>query len=83
MKAIENRNKHGVSFETACEPFFDQLAEFVDAGVDEERRLAIIGVTEAQKLLYVVHIEPEGNLVRIISARLAMERERKLYANGE
>ena len=83
MKAVENRNKHGVSFETACEPFFDQLAEFIDASVDGESRLAIIGLSEERKLLYVVHVEPEGKLTRIISARLATEHERKRYANSK
>lgn len=50
-KAIENRSKHGVSFETACEPFFDQWSAFVHASVDDEVRLAVIGLSEKRRLL--------------------------------
>jgi uncharacterized DUF497 family protein len=56
-------NKHGVSFETACEPFFDFLADYEDASLNEEHRLALIGVSLDRKLLYVVHLQPKGNLI--------------------
>jgi len=82
-KAIENRAKHGVSFETACEPFFDQWSAFVDASADEESRLAVIGLSERRKLLYVVHVLRETNAIRIISAREATTPERRIYEDGE
>ena len=83
LKAVENRAKHRVSFETACEAFFDQWSAFVDAGVDEESRLAVIGLSEKRRLLYVVHILREENAIRIISGREATAHERRIYEDGE
>jgi len=82
QKAIENRAKHAVGFETACEAFFDDLSVYVDATVVEERRTAVIGLSKAIGLLYVVHVEREADEVRIISARVATKRERKTYEDG-
>ena len=81
-KAIENRAKHGVGFETACEAFFDDLSMYVDATASEERRAAVIGTSNARSLLYVVHIEREEDEVRIISARVATNQERRRYEDG-
>lgn len=82
-KEADNVAKHGIHFETACEIFFDQWSAFVDASVPEESRLALIGVTTNRKLLYVVHIVRETDIVRIISAREATAHERRIYENGE
>jgi uncharacterized DUF497 family protein len=79
---MENRAKHGIAFETACEAFFDDLSVYVDATVGEERRIAVIGSTNARSLLYVVHVEREEEEVRIISARVATKRERRTYEDG-
>jgi uncharacterized DUF497 family protein len=81
-KAMENRAKHGVGFETACEAFFDDLSVYVDATVDEEKRTAVIGLNRAISLLYVVHIERAEDEIRIVSARVATKRERKTYEDG-
>jgi uncharacterized DUF497 family protein len=83
LKAIENRAKHGVSFETGCQTFFDQWSAFVDASVDDENRLAVIGLSEQRRLLFVVHAFREEDLIRIISAREATTPERKIYEDGE
>lgn len=80
-KASVNFRKHGVSFETACEAFFDPFLRVVDAGVVEgEPREAIIGITVNWQLLYVVYVLEE-DIVRLISARTATKAERKLYEN--
>jgi uncharacterized protein len=81
-KAFENRTKHGVGFETACEAFFDPSYANEDASVEEESRWAVIGMTSQNELLYVVHIEREGFHMRIISARPATKRERRIYEDG-
>jgi len=81
-KAMENRAKHGVGFETACEAFFDDLSVYVDATVGEEGRTAVIGTSNARSLLYVVHVEREEEEVRIISARVATKQERRTYEDG-
>ena len=82
-KAKENRRKHGVSFEQACEAFFDPTALFVDAGTPEEFRSAVIGYTTEDAMLFVVHLERQDGVIRVISARRAEPKERRLYEDGE
>lgn len=78
-KASVNRRKHNISFETACEVFFDP---FVCAGdeqmVDSELRETVIGLTVDWQLLYVAYTIRE-DIVRLISARLANRYQRKIY----
>lgn len=78
-KAKANRAKHGVSFEQACEVFFDPSQESEEASEEGEFRLAVIGMTMREELLYVVHVERESERIRIISARPAKARERDMY----
>jgi len=78
-KASSNVSKHGVSFESACQIFFDPFVRIEDAGTDEEQRDAAIGLTEDWTMLFVVHILREGDSIRIISARPATVTERRSY----
>jgi hypothetical protein len=82
-KASSNLRKHGVSFELASQVFFDRFIHIEDASVDEENRDAAIGMTEDWMLLLVVHIQREGGIIRIISARPATAQERRSYEDGE
>jgi uncharacterized DUF497 family protein len=82
-KASSNAGKHGVSFEVACQVFFDPFIRIVDASAGGEQRDAAVGLTEDWSLLYVVHILREGDTIRIISARLATAQERREYEDGE
>jgi uncharacterized protein len=80
-KAAANFRKHKVSFETACEVFFDPFLHVVDAGIVEgEQREAVIAMTVNWRLLYVVYVERD-DVIRVISARLAEGAERELYEN--
>ena len=79
-KAAANRKKHGVSFEEACTALRDQLSA---TGADPdhskgEARWVTFGVSDSGRLLAVAHTE-EGDVIRIISARLATSAERRLY----
>ena len=77
-KNIINRKKHGISFETAAYVFNDEnYIEMFDFehSVDEDRYIAIGRVGE---ILFVVFTERKNN-IRLISARLATESERRLY----
>ena len=67
-KAAENHPKHGVSFEEAVTVFDDPLFVMQDASRSEEHRDAAIGFSSAGRLLTVVHVEFEGEFIRIISA---------------
>jgi len=80
-KAASNLRKHAVSFEEACEVFFDPLVTLVDAATEDEDRDAAIGMTAGSRLLVVVHILREREVFRIISARPAIPAERRLYEN--
>ena len=55
-KALINVRKHRLSFELACEAFFDPFLHIVDEEeyVDDELREKIIGMTADWRLLYVV-----------------------------
>jgi len=78
-KARSNRSKHRVAFEQAAEAFFDPFLRVVDADPENEGREAIIGMDERWNLLFVVHLEQEGERFRIISARRATPVERNIY----
>jgi uncharacterized protein len=74
-------NHNGITFQQAAEAFFDPFLVVVDASRNEEARDAIIGLDSRWNLLYVVHIEREENVIRIISARKATRQERLNYEN--
>lgn len=78
-KAASNASRHGVRFEQAREPFLDPLARYEDASPQQEARQACIGLTTEYRLLYVVHVVREGDVLRLISARLAEPAERRRY----
>jgi uncharacterized protein len=79
-KARINPIKHeGVTFQQAAEAFFDPFLVVVDASRNDEARDAIIGLDRRWNLLYVVHVEREDDMIRIISARKATRQEREYY----
>ena len=67
----------GITFERAAEVFFDPFFRLVDATRNDEARAAVIGFDALGRVLFVVHIEVEGEYIRIISARKATPQERK------
>jgi uncharacterized DUF497 family protein len=82
-KAEANERNHRVSFSEASTVFGDRLAVTFsdpDHSLDEYRFLTF-GVSRTGRLLVVTHAEREGR-VRIISARPATRRERKIYEDG-
>lgn len=77
-KAERNFKKHGILFETAVKVFSDEnRIEIYDEAhsIDEERYITI-GL--AGEVLFVVYTERHPR-IRLISARLATARERKVY----
>jgi uncharacterized DUF497 family protein len=82
-KAAENLEKHGVSFEEAATIFRDTLSA---TGPDPDHsvgevRFVTFGVSTGERLLVVGHTE-RGDIIRIITARLATAGERKVYEEG-
>jgi uncharacterized protein len=79
-KAEANLKKHGVSFDEAKTVFRDPMY-LIFADPDHsisERRFLAVGTSEANRLLFVSYTERES-ATRIISARKATRRERKIY----
>ena len=82
-KAARNLAKHGVAFADAATVFGDPLAlTYADPDhSDDEDRFITFGHSSAGQLLVVSHTD-RGNTTRIISARRAGRRERKIYEQG-
>ena len=79
-KASRNLRKHRVSFDEAVTVFYDPFSATFDDpehSVDE-RRFITVGYSARGRLLVVSHTE-RGEVLRIISARLATPRERKRH----
>jgi hypothetical protein len=73
-----------VTFDEAGTVFADPLAVIFDdeEHSQEEIREIVIGHSMLQRLLLVSFTERGGDLVRIISARKATNRERRDYEEG-
>ena len=81
-KAKRNLKNQGVSFEEAKSVFFDDYARrFYDELHSENNdRFLMLGLSNASRILLVCHCELEASdTIRIISARRATAKERKLY----
>ena len=74
-----NIEKHGVSFELASRIFDNHVITFVDTRFDYgELREVSIGTVDGLIILTVVHADRDGK-IRLISARRADRKERKIY----
>lgn len=82
-----NREKHGVSFETAQLVFDDPLhLSRQDREGRGEERWQTIGAVQGVVVLVVAHTYHEGahdEVIRIISARKASKHERRHYEEGK
>lgn len=72
-------NHDGITFEQAAEVFFDPFLQIEDASRNDEARDAVIGHDLLGRVLFVVHIELEDDVIRIISARKAKAQERERH----
>jgi uncharacterized DUF497 family protein len=82
QKAAGNKRKHGVSFQRAVTAFADPLA-MVKPDLEHGDRSILIGLTDEEVLVVVVHAELSDDEVRIISARPASKRERRQHEEGD
>ena len=85
-KNRSNERKHGISFEEAQTVFFDEHAlEFHDPShAQQEDRFLMLGQSFRYRTLIICHCyrEPD-DVIRIISARKATAKERKLYQENK
>jgi uncharacterized DUF497 family protein len=82
-KARSNVRKHGVTFQEAASVFRDTLSVTIGDPLHstEENRFVTIGQSDRGRTLVVVHLDL-GDVIRIISARLATRGERRKYEEG-
>ena len=84
QKALQNNEKHGITFEEAATVFGDPLFITViddEHSIDEERFITI-GLSSQSQLLILAHTD-RGGRIRIISARKATKAEEQFYAEAE
>ena len=80
-KAAVNLRKRNVTFELACESFFDPFVCCLDDEiVGTELRERIVGLTTTWLLLYIAYVMRDES-IRIISARTVTKAEREIYEN--
>jgi uncharacterized DUF497 family protein len=82
-KAKTNVARHGVRF-SDVEPVFNDLRALTieDAGSFGEQRFVTIGSDGFGRVLVVAYTYRADDAIRVISARIASSRERKLYEEG-
>jgi uncharacterized protein len=80
QKEADNAQKYGVTFEEASTAFGDPLSVTIDDPdhSEAEDRFVLLGMSHTGRLVVVVHTARD-DAIRLISARLAMRRERKDY----
>jgi uncharacterized DUF497 family protein len=83
-KALRNVKTHGISFDEASTAFRDPLSRTINDPLhsEDEERVVLIGHSVRGRLLVVVHTA-RGDRIRIISARLATNKERSKYEENE
>ena len=82
--ACKNLAMHGVSFDEASTAFQDPLSKTIDDPLhsEDEARFILLGHSHRNHLLVVVHTE-RGDRIRLISARLAANKERVIYEESK
>jgi len=77
-KASPNLRKHGVDFADAVGVFHDPLALTVPDDRHDEARFITMGIDFLGRLVIVAYAW-NGKIIRIISAREALPKERRQY----
>lgn len=79
-----NTEKHKISFSIAKFVFNDEnrLEIFDDAHSTNEERYITIGLIEQVPIVVTVVYTERGQRIRLISARKATAKERKMYYDG-
>jgi uncharacterized protein len=78
-KNAANVRKHGINFRDAVRIFDGEVVEWIDRRFTyDEERWSAIGIAEKEEV-YVAYVEKGPDIKRLISARLATQREREIY----
>ena len=78
-KAIQNEKKHGILFEEASLVFLDanRIESFDDSHSESEDRFITIG--RVRRIITIIYTVRSGDVLRIISARIATKEEEMEY----
>jgi hypothetical protein len=80
-RAEANRQKHGVAFDDAATVLYDEHALTINDDRAGETRLVKVGADHSGRILVLVYTL-RGTTFRLISARRATAKERRLYSEG-
>lgn len=81
-KELANSKKHGFDFRMAVELFFDPFLMAVEDKLEDgELRHHALGMAKNWQIIFVAFVW-RGDNIRLISARLATNSERKRYERG-
>lgn len=78
-KAMLNIRKHGIEFSHAATVLDDPMAVTIEDKDHDEQRVATIGADLLGRVLVVVYTYFEEEEIRLISARKATSKERRIY----
>jgi uncharacterized protein len=81
-KAQQNREKHGIRFADAIAVLEDPFAVTITDDHADEERFVTIGEDAFGQILVISYTYRGETTIRIISARGATRRERRIYREG-
>jgi uncharacterized DUF497 family protein len=83
QKRKTNLKKHGVDFADVTGLFYDDETIIIeDPELHNEQRFIALGLDAISRVVVVVHVYKDDDLIRIISARKADPKERQQFAGG-
>jgi len=81
-KAVANIRNHGIEFSHAATVLDDSMAVTIEDTRHGEERFVTIGTDLLGRVLVVVYAYSGQSEIRLISARRATPRERRVYEEG-
>ena len=84
-KEQKNLKKHGIDFRTAIHVFGDpfRIVMFDEEHSYDEDRYILIGSINDRPCVLNISFTPRGGAVRVISARKATAKERRIYYDNK
>ena len=82
-KAALNIRNHGIEFSHAATVLDDPMAMTIEDTRDGEERFVTVGADILGRVLVVVYAYSGEEQIRLISARKASSRERRIYEEKE
>jgi hypothetical protein len=82
-KAAANIRNHGIEFSHAATVLDDPMAITIEDTRHEERRFVTVGADLLGRVLVVVYAYSGEEEIRLISARKATPKERRIYEQKE